>query len=105
MARYKSDLKYSAVTPKADFMNRRQLMAGAAGLGLASGLGLPAAAAKLNAAKIEYGAGLELTSFEDVTTYNNFYEFGTGKGDPAKYASALTTDPWSVEIGGLVNNP
>lgn len=104
MARYKSDLKYSAVTPKADFMNRRQLMAGAAGLGLAAGMGLPAAA-KLNAAKTAYGAGLELTSFEDVTTYNNFYEFGTGKEDPSKYAKALTTDPWSVEIGGLVNNP
>lgn len=104
MAHYKSDLKYSDVTPKADFMNRRQLMAGAAGLCLAAGMGLPAAA-KLNTAKTEYGAGLELTSFEDVTTYNNFYEFGTGKGDPAKYAKALTTDPWSVEIGGLVNNP
>ena len=104
MTRYKSDLKYSAVTPKADFMNRRQLMSGAAGLGIAAGLGLPAAAG-LNAAKTDYGAGLELTSYEDVTTYNNFYEFGTGKGDPAKYAKALTTDPWSVEIGGLVNNP
>ncbi len=104
MTRYKSDLKYSAVTPKADFMNRRQLMTGAAGLGIAAGLGLPAAAG-LNATKTEYGAGLELTSLEDVKTYNNFYEFGTGKGDPAKHAHALTTDPWSVEIGGLVNNP
>jgi methionine sulfoxide reductase catalytic subunit len=104
MTRYKSDLKYSAVTPKADFMNRRQLMSGAAGLGIAAGLGLPAAAG-LNAAKTEYGAGLKLTSLEDVKTYNNFYEFGTGKGDPAKHAHALTTDPWSVEIGGLVNNP
>ncbi len=104
MARYKSDLKYSSVTPKADFMNRRQLMAGAAGFGLAAGIGLPAAA-KLNAAKTEYGAGLELTSYEDATTYNNFYEFGTGKGDPAQYAKALTTDPWSVEIGGAVNKP
>ncbi|MEJ6709206.1 MAG: protein-methionine-sulfoxide reductase catalytic subunit MsrP [Amylibacter sp.] len=104
MTRYKSDLKYSAVTPKADFMNRRQLMSGAAGLGIAAGLVLPVAAG-LNAAKTEYGAGLKLTSLEDVKTYNNFYEFGTGKGDPAKHAHALTTDPWSVEIGGLVNNP
>ena len=104
MARFKSDLKYSQITPKADFLNRRQLMGGAAGIALAGGLGVPAAA-KLNAAKSEWSTDMEPTSYGDVTSYNNFYEFGTGKGDPARYAKALTTDPWSVEIGGLVNNP
>lgn len=99
MVRYKSNLKYSAVTPKLDFMNRRQLIAGVAGMGFAASMGSSAVA------ESKYGAGLELTSFEDVTTYNNFYEFGTDKGDPAKYAKALTTDPWSVEISGLVNKP
>ena len=99
MTRFKSEIKYSSVTPRQDFMNRRQLVVGSASLGLTATVGLP------SAAKTEYGAGLELTSFEDVTGYNNFYEFGTDKGDPAKYARALTTDPWSVEIGGLVNNP
>lgn len=48
---------------------------------------------------------LEPNSWEDVTTYCNYYEFGTGKGDPAKYAGSLTTSPWSVKIDGLVDRP
>lgn len=44
-------------------------------------------------------------SFEEITNYNNFYEFGFGKEDPARYAGALTIDPWSIEIGGLVDRP
>ena len=44
-------------------------------------------------------------AFEDITTYNNFYEFGTDKGDPAAHASALTIDPWSVKIDGMVEKP
>ena len=108
MARFTTALKYSDITPKADFLNRRQLMAGAAGMtvagGFAGGLATPAAAA-LNAAKSKWSTDAEPTSLDDITSYNNFYEFGTGKGDPAQYAKALTTDPWSVEIGGLVNNP
>ena len=47
----------------------------------------------------------EPNSWEDITSYNNFYEFGTGKGDPARYAHLLTTKPWSVKIDGLVDNP
>ncbi|WP_024539322.1 protein-methionine-sulfoxide reductase catalytic subunit MsrP [Comamonas badia] len=45
------------------------------------------------------------TSYQDATSYNNFYEFGTDKSDPAEYAHALRTSPWTVEIGGLVNKP
>ncbi|WP_456391092.1 protein-methionine-sulfoxide reductase catalytic subunit MsrP [Profundibacter sp.] len=48
---------------------------------------------------------MEPNSFEDITTYNNFYEFGTDKSDPATYADALTTDPWSIKIDGLVDKP
>ena len=44
-------------------------------------------------------------SLEEITSYNNFYEFGWGKGDPAAYAGKLTTNPWSIEIGGLVDRP
>jgi sulfoxide reductase catalytic subunit YedY len=49
----------------------------------------------------------ELTpnDYDDITNYCNFYEFGTGKGDPAKYAHQLTTSPWSIEIDGLVDRP
>ena len=101
--RYKSDLKWSEVTPKADWVNRRQLMAGAGAL-VAGSIAGPALAG-LGAKKTSYGKGLELNSFEDITSYNNFYEFGTDKSDPAKYAHKLTIDPWSVKIDGLVDKP
>lgn len=46
-----------------------------------------------------------LTSEKDITTYNNFYEFGTGKSDPSRYAGAMQTDPWSVSVEGEVEHP
>jgi len=49
--------------------------------------------------------GEELNSYEDITTYNNFYELGLDKEDPARRADALKTDPWSVEISGECNKP
>ncbi len=92
--RWKNTLSDCDVTPEAAFLNRRQLMAGAAaGIGLA-GLGLPARAEVLTP-----------NSWEEITGYNNYYEFGTDKADPARYADALTTTPWSVEIDGLVDRP
>ena len=101
--RYKSDLNWSDVTPKAHWMNRRQIMAGAGALALGS-IGGPAMAA-LGAKKTSYGRGLEPNSFEDITTYNNFYEFGTGKEDPSRNAHTLTTDPWTVKVDGMVDKP
>ena len=47
----------------------------------------------------------KLNSFEDITSYNNFYEFGTGKDDPARYASRLKTSPWKVKVDGLCAKP
>lgn len=47
----------------------------------------------------------KLNSFEDITSYNNFYELGTAKGDPIRNADALQTDPWSIEVGGECDNP
>lgn len=93
--RWNNDLGADDVTPYGEFLNRRQIMAGMAGLGLA-GLAGPALAASDD---------LQQNTWEEITTYNNFYEFGTGKEDPSKYADALTTDPWSVKIDGLVDNP
>jgi sulfoxide reductase catalytic subunit YedY len=68
-------------------------MAGFAGVGLAS-LARPAAA-----------EALEPNTWEEITSYNNYYEFGTRKDDPAKYAHTLVTEPWSVTIDGLVDRP
>lgn len=93
--RWKNDLTQDDVTPHAAFLNRRQIMAGLAGAGLATTLGAGQARA----------ATLEPDSFEVISTYNNFYEFGTGKDDPAKNAHQLTTKPWAVTIDGLVDNP
>ncbi len=47
----------------------------------------------------------ELTRYKDITSYNNFYEFGTGKSDPAKYAHTLKTSPWSIHVDGECSKP
>ena len=92
--RWKNDLKEAQVTDEAVWLNRRQLIAGAtAGLGLAA-MGSEARAMEL-----------EPNSWEDITSYNNFYEFGTRKEDPAANAHTLVTSPWTVKIDGLVDNP
>jgi sulfoxide reductase catalytic subunit YedY len=96
--RWKNTLRERDVTAEAQFLNRRQLIGGVAG---AAGLGLMGAA---GGAWADTG-GLEPNSWEDITTYNNYYEFGTDKGDPARYAEALTIEPWSVRIDGMVDRP
>ena len=72
--RWKNTLTNQNVTPEGAYLNRRAVMAGLAGMGLA-GVVTPAQA-----------EALEANPWEDITQYNNFYEFGTGKGDPAKHA-------------------
>ena len=96
--RWRSDLKPSEVTDEQVFVNRRHLLAGLAGIGLAGGLASASSAA-------QRAEELVSNEWEDITNYNNYYEFGTGKSDPAKYAGALSTTPWSVEINGLVDRP
>jgi sulfoxide reductase catalytic subunit YedY len=80
------------VTPEAIWMNRRAVIGGLAAAGV---LGTGGARAE----------ALEPNAWEDITRYNNYYEFGTGKGDPARNAPMLTTQPWSVTIDGLVDRP
>lgn len=92
--RWSNDLTRDAATPEAAWLNRRQIMGGLAGAGLGAALG-SAAEAKT----------LEPNSWDEITTYNNFYEFGTDKGDPARYAHTMTTDPWPIKIDGLVERP
>ena len=96
--RWRSDLKPSEVTDEQVFVNRRHLLAGLAGIGMAGGLASASSAA-------QRAEELVPNEWEDITNYNNYYEFGTGKSDPAKYAGALSTTPWSVEINGLVDRP
>lgn len=101
--RWKNDLNWSDVTPQADYLNRRQILAGAGALALGSIAG-PAFGA-IDTVASAYSTDEEPNPLADITAYNNFYEFGTGKGDPADNAHTLTTDPWSVQIDGLVDKP
>lgn len=93
--RWRNTLTAADVTPEPIWMNRRQLIAGGA-----SGLGLAALAGRAQAQ-----SALELNSWEEITNYNNYYEFGTGKDDPARNAGGLRTDPWTITVDGLVDNP
>ena len=103
----------SEITPESVWLNRRNLMkAAAAGAGLVAAgetmadssapLALDFASAPDDSA---FKAKEDLTPYEAATTYNNFYEFGTNKSDPARYAAAMTTDPWEIKVGGLVKKP
>ena len=93
--RWKSALTSAGITPYDAFLNRRQMISGTLGFGLVTSTGIASAAQP----------EMELNSWDDITQYNNFYEFGTGKEDPAEYAGALTTVPWGVTIDGLVERP
>src|SRR5215471_9661160 len=98
-----SDIPYSAVTPKGFYVNRRRFLARAVGaLGLARGV---SAATKLSAMKSPLSTNEKPTPYQDVTNYNNFYEFGTSKSDPAHNARNFRTIPWSISIEGAVAKP
>ena len=92
--RWKSDLTAADATPQQMFLNRRQIMAGALGLGA---LGAAGAASAQDV--------LQPNTWEEITSYNNYSEFGTGKDDPAKNAGALGLTDWVIEVDGLVDNP
>lgn len=93
--RWKNTLSERDVTPERLYFNRRNVIgAAAAGLALAGSAG---------SAAVE--EDLVPNEWEHITGYNNFYEFGTDKTDPARHAHMLTTSPWSVRIDGLVERP
>ena len=108
------DIRSHEITPEHRYLNRRSFLRGAAGLGAltlgglgsASGSSPVAAQAPLEGfEKSPFSTDEKLNSFEEITTYNNFYEFGTDKGDPARHAGQLTTKPWSVKVEGHCNKP
>jgi len=102
------DLRYSDVTPLKTFVGRREFLAsaGAALAGLASApLDAFASPDSLAVTKKLVTTTDPVTPYSVVTTFNNFYEFGTNKGDPAKNAKAFTTKPWSVDVEGACGKP
>jgi len=100
-----ADIRYSEVTPKTDYLNRRRFLATIPMAGAALFTGRASGAAKLAAVKGPFSTDEKPTPFADVTSYNNYYEFGTGKDEPAKNASTLKTSPWSIAIEGAVAKP
>ncbi|MFC2968389.1 protein-methionine-sulfoxide reductase catalytic subunit MsrP [Acidimangrovimonas pyrenivorans] len=103
-SRFATDLKWSDITPKEVFLNRRQLIAGAGALA-ATGLGAGMAEARLKTVPGKYSTSEKPNTLTEITNYNNFYEFGLDKTDPARNAHTLTTDPWSIKIDGMVDKP
>lgn len=96
-----SGLRYSDVTPRADYVNRRRFLAGAAGFS-----SLAWAGTKLDGMKkSSLSTDEKMTPYNDVTTYNNFFEFGTSKDQPAVLAKGFRTSPWTVRIEGEVEKP
>jgi sulfoxide reductase catalytic subunit YedY len=109
-----SDLPYSDVTPEAIYRGRREFLsaasAGVVGAALGSGAGflgrVEAAQAPMAAARnAKYVAADRQNTYEQITGYNNFYEFGLEKDDPARNAGRLKVAPWSVKVDGLVKKP
>jgi methionine sulfoxide reductase catalytic subunit len=121
LIRRAADIPSSEITDERVYLRRREFMRMAGGLAMATGLA-PLMAAYDDGAAAAGGAGLgqapldnvkpkvvstdeKLNTFEQITSYNNFYEFGTGKNDPQRYGGGLKTSPWTVKIEGLCNKP
>ena len=97
----------SEITPQSSYLNRRLLLQASLA---ATGLALPtlASAKSLPGAKSSVPGAMVMekqTSKQDATSYNNFYEFGTEKDDPARNAHSLRTRPWTVSVEGACNKP
>ena len=104
-----SDIKPSEITPESVYRSRRRFMAASfAAAGTAAALpagALPAAWLAQREVRPGQPIGEDLTPERDATRYNNFYEFGTDKGDPAAHAHEMTVDPWTVNVTGAVAKP
>ena len=92
--RWTNNLTQADVTPEALWLNRRKVIAGALGAGVLGPIASPAMAQVL-----------EPNSWKDITSYNNYYEFGTSKQDPAENAHLLNTADWVIEVDGMVDAP
>lgn len=109
-----NDIRSSEITPKSLYLNRRKFLAGAAFAGASAALGVGLKEAifpptkafagnKINGIqKSPFSTTETITPYNDVTHYNNYYEFGTSKEEPAQLAQKFRTRPWKVKIDGQV---
>ena len=116
LIRRSPDLTYADVTPKSVYVNRRKFLRGIGLAGVAaiagkrlfdlvSPSGNVYAGTKLDTIKGPFNTDEKVTPYADVTHYNNFYEFGTNKDDPAKNAQQFQISPWTVSVEGEVAKP
>jgi len=116
LIRRPTDIPSSEITDERLYLRRREFMAAAAVPAVAAlaGLSLPGAAAEAaqpapdpipGIRKSAWRVDEEINTYGDITSYNNFYEFGTDKSDPARNAKSFRTKPWTVRIEGLVGKP
>ena len=111
LIRRRDDLKSSETTPERLYVNRREFLAAAGllGAGLVAGVAPLHAGARQEPQAVGKPFGLQPndrpTPWKDVTGYNNFYEFGTDKEDPAANAKGFVPRPWTVQVDGLVGKP
>ncbi len=117
LIRTTSDIRYSEVTPKSIYVNRRKFLESALLSCVAAGtvrelldvisprVTALAGTKPAGTVKSPFSTHEAQTPFKDVSHYNNFYEFGSGKTDPAEKAKDFKTSPWTVSVEGLVNKP
>jgi len=102
------DLKSSEITPESLYVNRREWLTSAAAGAAALSVFGPAAQAQ-DPQPVGKPFGLQRddkpTPWQDVTTYNNFYEFGTDKAEPAQNATKFKTSPWTITVDGMAGKP
>jgi sulfoxide reductase catalytic subunit YedY len=117
LIRKPNDIPSSEITSKSEYMNRRKFLAATAATGVSALAGeriarvlhprtSVLAGTKLDTVKSPLSTtGETLTPYQDITHYNNFYEFGPNKDDPARNAGRLQTRPWTISVEGLVKKP
>ena len=101
LIRKSPDIPSREITPEELYVSRRQFIGVVGIIGAGAAIGALPSCARADG----HQRGDEPTPYEDVTTYNNYYEFGTGKRDPADRAGNFRTRPWSVAVEGLVRRP
>ena len=115
LIKQRADIPWSEVTPERLYLRRREFIQGAAAAAIGSALFPFAAEAQLqgpgklarlpNITKSKFSTTEKVNDYDDVTEYNNFYEFGTEKDDPARNATKFVPRPWKVAVEGMVGKP
>jgi sulfoxide reductase catalytic subunit YedY len=116
LLRKSPDIKSSEITDKKLYLGRREFIqaaamstvgaaAGTLGIGQAEAQSWPRVKIPGNIVNSGWGKGEKVNEYQDIATFNNFYEFGTEKDEPARNAHSLKTTPWKVKIDGMVGKP